>query len=293
MRIFVVRGCVVRIHPLFLFIIVLFFAGGAIDFAAAFLVTLFLHEAAHFICALFLHLQITQVELTPFGGSMKIPLIDALAPAKAFLLSSAGPVCNSVLFTAAVFTVWRHAFYHNLMLAFIQCNFVMLAMNLLPVLPLDGGRMLLALLSKRLNRARVLRTLLICGRVVAVSLIISGFALSLQGACHLSLITLGCYLLYAAAIEERTSVSRYLAAFMSRRCRLERHRPLNTQTLCAASSMPVFMLIEYLHPGAYHLINVLHEGSLSPVGQITEDQLLPALLDKSQSTLGEILNQNI
>lgn len=285
MKIFTVRGCAVRVHPLFFIMLVFLCIGGAHTLVFAFFTVLLLHEAAHCLCAFYLHIPVAQIELTPFGGSMEIHQVDALPPGKAFLLSCAGPLCNAFFLAVSLLIAWRYALYSDMLIYFIQGNLFMLLLNLLPVLPLDGGRMLLALLTKWFDRARTLRILLTLSRLLSVFLIVSGFIFM-----HFSLVTLGCYLLYAAAIEEKTGVSRYLAAFISRRIRFEKQKALPVQSLCASSALPVFMLIPHLHPGAYHVIEVLQDDTLTHLGQIHDDALLSAILDQSHLTLGELLS---
>lgn len=292
MRIGSVRGCIIRIHPFFIFMLIFLCIGGAAWPVAAFLITLILHETAHFLCAVLMRLSVAQIELTPFGGSMQIPLIEALPAKKAFFLSCAGPLCNLIFLLFSLLISSHLSCWHPFLLRFIQCNAVMLCINLLPVLPLDGGRMLLAFLSKHFGRSQIMRIFLIFSRTIALLLILTGLFLSFRGTSRFSFSMLGIYLLYSAAIEEKTSVSRYLAAFMARRLRFEKQKTLPVHTLCASASLPVFMLIGHLHPGAYHIIEVVLEDSFRPIGQIREEKLLSCILDHSCQTLSEIISPN-
>lgn len=290
MRILSVHGCVLRIHPLFPVLLLFLSVSGAYYFVAAYLIVLLLHESAHLLCAVAMHIPVAQIELTPFGGSMQIPFVEALPRRKAFFLSSAGVLCNLLVGTFAFILSIRLSFLHPLLLYFIQCNLLMLCINLLPVLPLDGGRMLLAILSKYFDRSRVLHILLASGRVLSGILLAFCIFKALLGSFHSSPILLACYLLYAAAIEEKTGVSRYLASFMARRVRIEKHKTLPVYALCAAASMPVFMILPHLHPGAYHLLYVIDESSLSVIGQLQENELLAAILDHAELSLRDFFH---
>ena len=289
MRILSVHGCVLRIHPLFPVLLLFLSVNGAYYFVAAYLLVLFLHESAHLLCAVAMHIPVAQIELTPFGGSMQIPFVEALPRRKAFFLSSAGVLCNLLVGTFAFIISIRLSFLHPLLLYFIQCNLLMLCINLLPVLPLDGGRMLLAILAKYFDRSRILHILLTAGRVLSAALLIFGIYNAFLGSFRSFPILLAFYLLYAAAIEEKTGISRYLASFMARRIRIEKHKTLPVYALCAAASMSVFMLLPQLHPGAYHIIYIIDENSLSVIGQLQENELLSAVLDHAERPLHEIV----
>lgn len=291
MKICVFRGMTVRVHPLFIVMMTPFFLLGEAGVACTYLFTLFLHECGHFFAAAKLRLQIAQLEITPFGGCMQLDLPDALPSGKAFLLSAAGPAVNAAClaggFLLSLYSTETPAY----LVYFIAFHAAMLLLNLLPVLPLDGGRMLLAVLSRKRDRKRMRRLLLLLGRIIAVLLVCTGAVLTVYGYSAFSLCLMGFYLLYAAALEEKTGTSRYLAAFISRRVRLEKEKTLPVQRLAAASDMPLFLLIPHLQPGAYHIVDVVQADACTNLGQLQEEKLLHAVLTDGSMTLGELLLQ--
>ena len=291
MKLFSLRGTVIRMHPLFPVMIFLFFLYGKPSAACAYLLVLLLHESAHWLAAQGFRIQIAQLEITPFGGSMQTDLTAALPPARAFILSCAGPCANLfllllgfLLFKYDVVAVNEFGMY------FSSFNILMLLFNLLPVLPLDGGRMLLAILSAKAGHKRVMHILLIAGRIMAVVLVLSGALLCVRGKSTFSFCILGFYLLYAAALEEKNGTARYLASFIARRVQFEKNRTLPLQHIAANADSPLFMLLPHLRPGAYHIIEVLRPDVMTSLGQLNEEALLDAVLHNSSLTLGEVLS---
>lgn len=290
MKLFSLRGTVVRMHPLFPAMMFLFIFYGRTSAACAYLLVLLLHESTHWLAAQCLGIQIAQVEITPFGGSMQMDLTSALPPVKTFMLSSAGPCANLLLLLGFFLFPYAEIFANDFGVYLSSFNILMLFCNLLPVLPLDGGRMLLAILSAKTDHKWVMRILLTAGRIVAVSLIVSGALLCIRGKNGFSFCILGFYLLYAAALEEKNGTARYLAAFIARRIQFERNKTLPVQFMAASAESPLFMLLPHFRPGAYHIIEVLHPDALVSLGQLKEEAFLEAILQNSSMSLREALS---
>jgi len=119
--------------------------------AAAFVVLLYLsvlvHELSHSVVARGYGLPVRRIVLWPLGGVSEIER-EAPTPGREFAVAAAGPALSLVLgvigwlLTKLVTRGVSGALVHELMWA----NFVVGFFNLLPGLPLDGGRMLRAVI---------------------------------------------------------------------------------------------------------------------------------------------------
>lgn len=291
MKLFTLRGTTVRIHPLFLLTCGAYVLYGQGTLLLAYLIALLLHEAGHYFIARRFRLPVSLLEITPFGGAMQIDLAEGLSPGKSFLLSSGGIIANAALLLCSLFCLFTPLF-SVFMLSFTLANLSMLLINLLPFLPLDGGRMLLALLSCKLERPPAFRLLLILGRVAALFMIVYPLSIAIaQGEYHFSLLVLGCYLLYASALEEKHTSSRYLAALISRRLKFERGTALSVQHLCVPSDLSLHALLPQLAPNAYHLVEIVDPASGHIHGRVSEETLLKAVLDTPFVTMQELLSK--
>lgn len=291
MRIFVFRGTVFRVHPLFLCIVIVALLAGQGAFIFAAITALFLHEAGHIFVASRLRLRMAQIEITPFGGSMHIEGAQGLRPLHAFILAMAGPLVNALSIPISILIIHKSNIESRFLLCFLVSSALLLAVNLLPVLPLDGGRMLLAILSRWIRREAAFRALLIAGRVAAVSAILFSGCQALRGNYQSLPMMLGFYLLYAAALEERHGAARYLAGLISRRVKVDKNHALPVQTLCASRDMPLYMLLPQLSAGAYHRVIVVDADAARPLGTLDEADILRAALDSPTVTLQTIMKR--
>ncbi|MEU3568279.1 site-2 protease family protein [Kitasatospora sp. NPDC036755] len=118
----------------------------AFSFAVAFYASVLVHELAHTLVALRYKLGVRRIQLQFFGGVSEIEN-EAESPWREFWLAFVGPLLSLLLggvFYLAVRAVELSTVPGVLLTGLMVSNLVVAAFNLLPGLPLDGGRMLRA-----------------------------------------------------------------------------------------------------------------------------------------------------
>ncbi|MGZ3114580.1 site-2 protease family protein [Streptomyces sp. H62] len=119
-------------------------------FAVAFYASVLVHELAHTIAALRFKLPVRRIQLQFFGGVSEIEK-EAETPGREFVLAFVGPLLSLVLagvFYVAMLPVEPGTVPGVLLAGLMISNLLVAAFNLLPGLPLDGGRMLRAVVWK-------------------------------------------------------------------------------------------------------------------------------------------------
>ncbi|GGZ41202.1 peptidase M50 [Streptomyces inusitatus] len=119
-------------------------------FAVAFYASVLVHELAHTVAALRFKLPVRRIQLQFFGGVSEIEK-ETETPGREFILAFVGPLLSLVL--AGVFYLGMQAVDPGtvpgvLLAGLMISNLIVAAFNLLPGLPLDGGRMLRAVVWK-------------------------------------------------------------------------------------------------------------------------------------------------
>uniref|UniRef100_A0AAU3HW58 Site-2 protease family protein n=1 Tax=Streptomyces sp. NBC_01393 TaxID=2903851 RepID=A0AAU3HW58_9ACTN len=124
-------------------------------FAVAFYASVLVHELAHTVAALRFKLPVRRIQLQFFGGVSEIEK-EAETPGREFVLAFVGPLLSLVLsglFYLATLPVEPGTVPGVLLAGLMISNLIVAAFNLLPGLPLDGGRMLRAVIWKITGRA--------------------------------------------------------------------------------------------------------------------------------------------
>ncbi|MFF7793369.1 site-2 protease family protein [Streptomyces sp. NPDC007991] len=154
-------------------------------FAVAFYASVLVHELAHTVAALRFKLPVRRIQLQFFGGVSEIEK-EAETPGREFVLAFVGPLLSLVLagvFYAALQTVEPGTVPGVLLAGLMISNLIVAAFNLLPGLPLDGGRMLRAVVWKITGRPMTGTVAAAwVGRALAVSVLIGLPLLTQSGA---------------------------------------------------------------------------------------------------------------
>ncbi|MFF9818370.1 site-2 protease family protein [Streptomyces sp. NPDC014006] len=119
-------------------------------FAVAFYASVLVHELAHTVAALHFKLPVRRIRLQFFGGVSEIEK-EAETPGREFVLAFVGPLLSLVLagvFYLAMQPVEPGTVPGVLLAGLMISNLIVAIFNFLPGLPLDGGRMLRAVVWK-------------------------------------------------------------------------------------------------------------------------------------------------
>ncbi len=110
-----------------------------------------IHELGHFITALFLKLNVSNIKIFMFGGVTTFNESLNVSIYKELLMLLMGPI-SQVLFWLLIFYLYRVNLVSSLTFNKIcVINKVLLSFNLLPIIPLDGGKLLNNFLNLFLN----------------------------------------------------------------------------------------------------------------------------------------------
>lgn len=218
-RIATIMGTDIRIHATFVLLVVWYAitawsVGGqaAAVASAVFILLVFLcvllHEFGHILAARRYGIRTPEVLLSPIGGLARLERMPE-EPRQELIVALAGPAVTLVI--AVVLGAWlRYTGRQEDLLLFnpgsgylvsdlFRVNVVLLLFNLIPAFPMDGGRVLRALLVKRKGMVRGTR---IAARVGQLFAFLLG-ALGLAGAPMLIIIA---GFIYLAAEAEANAV---------------------------------------------------------------------------------------
>ena len=218
-------GVPVRLHFTFILLIVFLAvtglgSGQAMSSYALFLAGLFasvlLHETGHAAIAGRFGVRTTEIIMFPIGGVSRMERM--LKPKEELFIALAGPLVNLLLSAAIFFYMFeKHiavpAKPGDLLtptdanaLARLACGNLLLAgFNLLPAFPMDGGRILRALLSFIRPEDQATRTAAWMGRMLAISMGLYGLLYS-----HFLLVFVAFFVYLGAAQESAAALGRTL-----------------------------------------------------------------------------------
>ena len=235
-----------------------------------------LHELSHILCAKLLKVGILHVKIYPFGISARLKSGYINSSEKEFFIAMAGPLCSLLLF-------WTFSLldkvYPCFSLSFLSdTNLAICCINLLPCLPLDGGRMFKSILTTRYGIIRAYRFMLRLSKITLSFLI--GFATALIFASHFnfSLVLISAFLLQNLAFEQQAISVVTLKEILSNRQKSENSENLPAKLFCVHGSRPASGILRHISYDCFFVVNVMDKDSRI-IKTLTEVQVLDALIE--------------
>ena len=269
-------------------------------FLALFVCVVF-HEFGHALTARRYGVQTRDIILSPIGGIARLTRLPE-KPIQEFLVAIAGPAVNIVIALLLSPFLLLHSMeeWQNMLMAtvapesnffvspigpiarfiftLILLNITLAIFNLLPAFPMDGGRVLRALLSIKLGRVKATRVASLIGQALAIALVFYGLS---SGSYITAFI--GVFIFLTASGENRMV---RMEAIMTRHRVAEIMRPNYTKLY---TSDNVNLTLQLVRQGLEKNFLVFDQWN-NIRGTITENDLIQAAKSSGlQTTLAEVL----
>lgn len=288
MRIAVIAGCEIRVNWLFVAVMLAAAVSGYLTIFLISFVLVLAHEGCHAFAARAFGFGVRQIELLPFGGVARIEGMFELNPTAEFAIAAAGPACNVLLLMAALSVNSFFRLPQRELQLFIDANLAIAALNLLPALPLDGGRMLRGLLARHFDIVRVTR-LCAAGGLAASALLAAAFVwAAFRGVMNLSVLLIAVFLCLTAWREYAQAPYLVYRGFTGKKSSLDRDSALPVRQLIARRDMPLGRLVRRFTPGYFHIVTAV-DGDCRRLFTVDEEQIVDALMRRgAESELGGV-----
>jgi len=246
-------------------------AGLAVALALLAFSCVVLHELGHALAARRFGIATRDIVLLPIGGVARLERMPE-RPGQEILVAIAGPAVNVAIAAALALAIAFSGrptdfarFGDGLLESLLIINLLMLAFNLIPAFPMDGGRVLRALLALRLPYVQATRVASGVGQGAAVLLGAAGVYF-----LHNWMLALVAAFVFLAARDERTMVQSRasLRGLPVRAAMLTDFRALETQD-------PLRRAVGFLMTGSQQDFPVIEAGGLR--GVLTRAGLAAAL----------------
>ncbi|TCS96494.1 site-2 protease family protein [Hazenella coriacea] len=268
-----------QIHPLFWLLVCSAIWTGYFLEVLTLMVLVVIHELGHMSAAWSYGWRIHSMQLLPFGGVAKMEEWGTVSAQEEMIVALAGPFQHMWMIIISYLFYFTGFWSKGWTDYFILCNFLIAGFNLLPIYPLDGGRVIQALLSYLMPYRLCIMITLWLGIICSTLLVIGSFILALDGVL-LHLLFLSLFLVYSNVIALKQKNIQYIRFLLRRRERGISHSA-KIQTLCVNERDPLWSVVKRWYKEHYHVLKVVDQKG-RVIGFIPEEQILEQYFDSAR-----------
>ncbi|MFZ5969539.1 MAG: site-2 protease family protein [Bacillota bacterium] len=267
-----------KIHPLFFLCFFIFFIFGYGKTAAISFLVVLLHEGAHTLIAEILGYTIVCIEILPFGGVAKIQEFVGVNPRHEVLIAAAGPTMNFLLVLTAYYLGQIFHLYDSTYTYFLSANLVVGIFNLIPIMPLDGGRIIRAYLAYLIGLKHATRFVVALSKLFCCIIFVVGIYLIRYNYLNMLMSLTAIFLYIAACRESDMAAIVFMKEVIEKKQFLLAKGILDTKTLVALESTTLNEVLNRFIPRKYHIITVM-DKDCNIKGVITEKDVLEGMMN--------------
>ena len=254
--------------------------------------TVFMHELGHALTAKKFGIKTKDITLLPIGGVAQLERLPE-KPSEELMVAFAGPMVNIVLaLITSLFINLPNTSEEmvsqlnngvnagNFFLNFYLVNIILAFFNLIPAFPMDGGRVLRALLSYKLERHQATKIAARIGQALAIGFVLLGFYY------NPFLIFIGIFVFMGAQIESEYTESKYMLKGYKVRDVLMKQYP----TIDYKETLETAVKLMLDSQNKHFLVT---ENGI-PMGTLNREQIIAALAKKEGETkLSSIMDREL
>ncbi len=248
---------------------------------------IFLHELAHYYTAFVLGFKGYDIEVSPLGTRLNLKELEEASLEEDIIISIAGPVLNIIL--AVLFYVLFKNYDYDILYRITEVNFVLAIFNLLPALPLDGGRLFRDILSCKLTYRKATYYSVIMGAIIGTVFFIIFIYEVINVRVNLNFVMMGIFFIFTAYSEYKTIAYVVMGDLMKKRVKFLKKGFLENRSLSVHHKQTILSAMGRIDKNKHMILWVL-DDDMKLIDYICEEELLEAVKEYGNITLEEYYN---
>ncbi|MGL4740453.1 MAG: site-2 protease family protein [Sarcina sp.] len=245
-------------------------------------ISIILHEFCHFFIAKKLGSHMVNFKVHPLGATLEIDDYEGLEINDEIFICLAGPVFNIVVagISMVLFLVFSDMFFKNI----FEVNIVLGMMNLLPAHPLDGAKIVRAILSKRMMYKYAHKIVMYLSFFVGISISILGLLLIKQNFMNINLIVIGAFIIYTTYSASERTMYVVLDQIVKKNKRFVDVKYIENRDISVYYKEDLLKLLSMIERNKFNTFYVLNE-KMEFLYELREDEVVEVLKIKGNMTL--------
>jgi len=293
----------IKVNPISVIAAILFFATGyGIEYMCAFL-SISIHEILHVCCGKFLKMEVYGIKVLPAGLTAEIDETNASINQK-IIMYLCGPLSNVILIiiTIAIQRILNNSnFLHNeindikindIIVTFYQMNIYLAIFNLIPIMPLDGGKVLFEIIAKKKGLQTTYKYIKIISFSLLFIILVIGIILSYLF-YNFNILVIGIYLAYLIKSMKWEVAFMNLKQLLFRRSRILRKGIYPVRTIVVMKNISLGEVLKNMDSDGFHIVYIL-DDTFKLINTFTEQDIIDGLIEyNNEITFEEFMKKKL
>lgn len=239
-------------------LITFFILGFIFDLALAFF-WIIIHELVHYFVLLKLNIESDKFKLHILGARLEIKDFEDLSSKEKLIVCFAGPILNGIVALIS-FCVYKLIFKSEYIYSTYEVNLVLFIFNLLPTYPLDGGKILGAILEEKMIFKDVNNILIKISYSFGIAfLLLSILGFVILGELNITSILAGIFIIYLSYNERRKVMYIIMGDITKKRERLINKKYIDSRVTSVYCEQDMVNLLRIIDKNRFNIFYVLDE----------------------------------
>ena len=264
----------VKINKYFLpYILIFILIGFKGELIWSFIIVIF-HEVMHYITARYFGFTGFDMEILPIGTVLKLKNLDEATPKEDLIISMSGPLLNLIM--AVIFYLLNFVMPRSYFDTLYLGNLVLGLFNLLPALPLDGGRILRDLLSLKIIYRRANNLTIRCSIIMGVLLMLCYFLLFFSGRSNFNIGVIALFILVTSLKEKERIAYIIMGDIIKKKYKLIRRGYMENKSISIYYKSDLISILSIVDKNRYNMFTIL-DKDMKVMDIIYEDEVIEGL----------------
>ncbi len=242
-----------------------------------------IHELFHLFASLIVGVEVKSIVILPFGMTLRLSKNVIRYPKKEVIIAIAGPMANVLMIILAQSFYKVYSENINYMM-FLIINWSILLLNLIPVPPLDGGRILRAILIRYTGLIGAVRSIRKISRFFVYAVCAMGIYILIITKGNPSLCIIGAFLIFSLVEEKKSCDLLIMNELIYEKEKFKKRALIPTSSLTINYNTPAYKLIKKLNLSTFYIVYIV-DDSLKIIKTATESDFIRAVKKKGYSVL--------
>lgn len=263
--------------------LLIFFIIGTKNFFLGFLFII-VHEFVHYIVAKKLEVGVKKFNIHPLGATLEIEDYEGIEIYDEFIIALSGPLFNLIVafFSYEIFKLYSIEIFMNI----AEINFTLGFLNLLPAYPLDGAKILKAILCKFCLYKNVNKFITHVSLLVSLIIILLGITLLPKNILNINLILIGGFIFYLSYKKKNKSMYIVLDQLIKKQERFKKNKYILNQSVSVYYKENLLLLFNYIEKNRFNFFYIL-DDDMKLLYTIREDEIFELLKQYGNISLEE------